>query len=112
MATYALRDYAGHPSGTLLGMFRARVIPEQALGKKFTAKIEISGETEPHYWDVNDGILRYSGTADSVDGTVKMDRAILMKLFAWQLTMASAVADGMVTISGAGDIQNLPNIIE
>jgi uncharacterized sulfatase len=106
------RDYADHPSGVLLEMFRARVVPEQAMDKEFVARIDIEGEAGPHYWNVNDGILRYSDSADGVDGTVKMDRATLVKLFAGQLTLETAVADGLVTISGAGDIQTLPNIIE
>lgn len=106
------RDYADFPSGRILEMFRARVIPEQALGKGFVAKIEIDGDTAPHYWHVSDGILRYSDSAGSVSGSVKMDRATLIQLFARQTTLRAAVAGGSVTISGTGDIQSLPDIVE
>lgn len=61
------RDYVNHPSSTLLEMFRARVVPEQALGKNFTVKIAIEGEPGPHYWTVSDGILRYSDVAEGVE---------------------------------------------
>ncbi len=106
------RDYKDLPAGVLLEMFRARVIPERAMDADFTAKIEIDGDASPHYWDVNSGILRYTDKADSVDGTVKMTRATLVKLFAKQTTLAEAVADGSVAISGKGGIQSLPAIIE
>jgi alkyl sulfatase BDS1-like metallo-beta-lactamase superfamily hydrolase len=106
------RDYADLPSSVLLEMFRARVIPEQALGKGFSAKIEIEGETGSHYWLVNDGLLRYADSADNVDGGVKMDRATLIRLFSRQTTLEEAVADGSVNISGTGDIQSLPGLVE
>ena len=106
------RDYADRPSSVLLEMFRTRVIPAQALGIDFAVKIEIEGETADHYWLVNDGILRYSDSVDSVDGSVKMDRATLIKLFARQITLQAAVADGSVTISGNSGIQSLPDIID
>jgi alkyl sulfatase BDS1-like metallo-beta-lactamase superfamily hydrolase len=106
------RDYVDHPSGVLLERFRVRVVPGQAKGKNFTAEIEIEGEVGPHYWNVSSGVLRYSDAAVAVDGTIKMDRATLLRLFAGQTTMHEAVTDGSVTISGAGDIQALPSIIE
>lgn len=106
------RDYAAQPSSVLLEMFRTRIIPGQALNKNFAVKIEIEGETAPHYWHVSDGILRYSDSIGSVDGSVKMDRKTLIKLFSRQTTLQAAVADGSVTISGTGDMQSLPNIVE
>jgi uncharacterized sulfatase len=106
------RDYNDVPSGVLLEMFRARVVPEQAMDADFTAKIEIEDDPSPYYWNVNSGILRYSDSADDTDGTISMDRATLMQLFARQTTLAAAVADGSVTIAGTGDIQSLPGIIE
>lgn len=54
------RDYKDLPSGLLLEMFRARVIPAQAMDADFTAKIEIEGDPSPYYWNVDTGILRYS----------------------------------------------------
>ncbi len=106
------RDFLDRPSGTLLEMFRTRVVPDQALGKNFTVKIEIEGEPEQHYWGISDGILRYSNVAEEVDGTLKMSRAMLIKLYAGQITLQKAVSDGSVTISGTGDIQALPGIVE
>ena len=87
VSTVMARDYADQPSSVLLEMFRARVIPEQAFGKDFAVKIAIEGETAPHYWQISDGILRYSDSVDSVEGSVKMDRATLIKLFAGQTTL-------------------------
>lgn len=112
VSTVMARDYADQPSRVLLEMFRARVIPERALGKDFAVKIEIEGETASHYWQVSDGILRYSDSVESVDGSVKMDRATLIKLFAGQTTLQAAVADGSVALSGKGDVQGLPDIID
>jgi uncharacterized sulfatase len=106
------RDYKDRPNGVLLEMFRARVVPERAMDADFIAKIEIAGDTSPHYWHVKEGILRYSDTADKADGTVSMDRATFIKLFAGQTTWPAAVADGSVTLSGKGDIQSLASIIE
>ena len=106
------RDFADQSSSVLLEMFRTRVIPEQALDQDFAVKIEIEGETAHHYWLVNDGILRYSDSVDSVDGSLKMDRTTLIKLFARQTTLQAAVAVGSVTISGTGDIQSLPDIVD
>jgi alkyl sulfatase BDS1-like metallo-beta-lactamase superfamily hydrolase len=54
----------------------------------------------------------YGGAAAAVDSTIKMDRSTLLRLFAGQTTMQEAVTDGSVTISGAGDVQALPSIIE
>lgn len=41
-----------------------------------------------------------------------MNRAMLIKLFAGQITLQKAVSDGSVTISGIGYIQALPSIVE
>jgi uncharacterized sulfatase len=80
------------PSATLLQMFRVRLIPERAGGRQFVAEIIIDSEDTQHFWSLDDSVLHYSSTATASDGTVKLSRSTLEKVFSGRLTLKDAQA--------------------
>jgi uncharacterized sulfatase len=99
-------------SEALLQMFRVKLIPERAGDRQFVAEIIIDSEETQHFLSLDNSVLRYRSTATASDGTVKLSRSTLEKVFSGRLTLKDAVNQGLVAISGSGSLRHLPEMIE